>query len=161
MTQTTPTQPSPNTRPDRDKVIDVIRKRSFLALATTSPADRPHVAGVLYEAVGTTLYVNTLRSSRKARNIAANPHIAATIPIRRVPVGLPSNVQFQGTAELLGNDHPEIEALLDAGRLTPITGHGELDNPDGCFIRITPNRQINTYGLGISLYRLIRDPLHA
>ena len=86
--------------PDAETVLKAIATRSYATLATVSSAGRPHVAGVLYAAVGRTLYVSTDRSSRKARNIAATPEVAVTIPVRRVPVGPPSAVQFQGTAEL-------------------------------------------------------------
>ncbi len=106
-------------------------------------------------------YVNTLRTSRKARNIDHDPHVGVCIPIRRLPVGPPSTVQFQGVAAILDNNDPEIAALIEAGRLRAITSHGELDNPDGCFLRITPNRRVNTYGLGMSLRQLLRDPLNA
>jgi len=147
--------------PEPVKVLKAITKRSFAAFSTTSSAGRPHVAGVLYEAVGITLYVNTLRTSRKARNVAANLQVAVTIPIRRLPVGPPSTVQFQGTAEVLDVDDPEIRAQIDAGHLKSITSHGELDLPDSCFLRISPRRKLITYGLGMSLLSLIRDPLNA
>ncbi len=147
--------------PEPEKVLRAIEKRSFAALSTSSSAERPHVAGVLYEAVGTTLYVNTRRSSRKARNIASNPQVAVAIPIRRLPVGPPSTVQFQGIAEALDPDDPEIRVLVEAGLLKSITSHGELDLPDSCFLRISPGRKLITYGLGMSLLRLIRDPLNA
>ena len=163
MTTHTTLNPSPAASPNLDpvKVMQAMTKRSFATLATTSPADRSQVAGVLYEMVGNDLYVNTLRTSRKARNIADNPHVAVSIPIRRIPVGPPSSVQFQGTAEILDLDDPEIKRLLDRGSLGSLTGHGELEMPNGCFVRITPGRRINTYGLGMSLYRLIKDPLNA
>ncbi len=148
--------------PDLDQVIKAVAKRSFCMLATASPSGRPHVAGVLYQAIGTTLYVNMSRDSRKARNVADNPYVAVSIPIRRLPVGgPPSTVQFQGRAEILGFDDPDIVRMVGAGELGNITGHGELDHPDGCFVRITPLRRITTYGLGMSLLKLIRDPLHA
>jgi general stress protein 26 len=148
--------------PDLDQVVKAIAKRSFCMLATVSPSGRPHVAGVLYQAIGTTLYVNMSRDGRKGRNIVENPHVAVSIPIRRVPVAAPpSTVQFQGRAEMLGFDDPDIVRLVAAGELKNITSHGELDHPDGCFVRITPQRRITTYGLGMSLLKLIRDPLHA
>jgi hypothetical protein len=142
-------------------VIRTVGRRSFCTLATASPRQHPHVAGVLYEADGTTLYVSTLRSSRKARNIAANPAVGVCIPVRRLPVGPPSAVQFQAHAELLAYDDPEVTALLGAGKLGGITGHGELDLPDGCFVRLTPSGRLNTYGLGMSLWQLLRNPLDA
>jgi hypothetical protein len=148
-------------RPATEDVARAIDRRSFCTLATSSTANRPHVAGVLYEAVDTTLYVSTLRTSRKARNIAANRHVSVCIPIRRLPVGPPATVHFQATAEILSADDPEVLALVSAGRLKSITSHGELDLADGCFLRITPSGKVNTYGLGMSLRQLLRDPLNA
>jgi hypothetical protein len=142
-------------------VLKAIGRRSFCTLATTSPRQRPHVAGVLYEAIGPVLYTSTERHSRKGRNLAANPHVAVTIPIRRLPVGPPSTVQFQARAEVLAIDDPHITDLLAAGKLRSLTKHGELELPDACFVRITPTGRIHTYGLGMSIWRLLRDPLSA
>ena len=151
----------PPTEVPADLVVRAIDRRSFCTLATTSPRGRAHVAGVLYEAVGTDVYVSTLRTSRKARNIAANPSVAVCIPVRRLPVGPPSSVQFQGHAELLDLDDPEVRRLAAAGDLEGITSLGELELPGGCFVRITPDGRAATYGLGMSLRRLLRDPLSA
>ncbi|HVM02254.1 MAG TPA: hypothetical protein VM263_06250 [Acidimicrobiales bacterium] len=70
-------------------------------------------------------------------------------------------MQFQARAAILDNDDPGVVRLLADGQLHSITGHGELDNVLGCFLRITPTGRINTYGLGMSLRRLQRDPLNA
>lgn len=175
MTQTHPAGPLPRTDPaghpgpsplePHDRLLARVGKalaaRSFCTLATTSPAHRPHVAGVLYEAVGTTLYVSTLRTSRKARNVAANPYVAVCVPVRRLPVGPPSSLQFQATGAVLTAADPEIAGLVADGQLRSITGHGELELRDGCFLRITPAGRIATYGLGLPLRRLMRDPLNA
>lgn len=155
---TAATVPPPHA-PDPMATARAVRRRSFATLATVSRAGRPHVAGVLYEQVGGHLYVSTLRSSRKARNIAANPYVAVCIPIRRVPVGPPSSVHFQGSAELLRCDDATIRRLVGAGELTSITSHGELDLADGCVVRIAVPRRVNTYGLGMSLVELARHPL--
>jgi hypothetical protein len=144
-----------------DQLQRLIARRSFCTLATTSSAGRAHVAGVLYVADGTTLYVNTLRTSRKARNLAANPRASVCIPVRRLPFGPPSSIQFAATAELLDVDDAGIRSLLAAGTLKPITSHGELDLPDDCFVRLTPALLVTTYGLGMPLRRLIRNPLDA
>jgi general stress protein 26 len=145
----------------RQVTTRAIARRSFATLATVSPSGHPHVAGVLYAAVGDTLYISTDRDSRKIRNVAGNPRVAVTIPVRRLPVGPPSSVQFQATAEVLAADDPEVTELVRAGRLKNITSHGELERPDICILRVTPTRRIHTYGLGMSLLRLLRDPLNA
>ena len=159
MTTTNDTQPTVTV--SEEDVVRALGRRSFCTLASVSPAGRPHAAGVLYEAVGTTLYVSTDRTSRKARNVAANPHVGICVPVRRLPIGPPSSLQFQATADVLALDDADITRLVEAGKLKSITGHGELDLPDGCFLRIAPARRINTYGLGLSLRRLLKDPLNA
>lgn len=148
--------------PQLDDIRSAIAKRSFATLGTTSPKQRPHAAGILYAAVGDVLYVSTNRSSRKARNIDANPHVFVSIPVRRMPFGAPpSTIQFAATAELLAVDHPDVVALAGTGKLKAITSHGELDLPDGCVVRITPGTTIHTYGLGMSLRALGKNPLDA
>lgn len=148
-------------RLDPAKIRKAMAKRSFATLATSSPITQPHVAGVLYEMVGTDLWISTIRDSRKVRNIEANERVAVTIPVRRLPVGPPSTIQFQGTAEVFDSGAPEVTALAESGAIKSITGHGELALPGGCFVRITPARRLHTYGLGLSLWKLIRDPLNA
>ena len=137
-----------------------IAKHSFCTLATASE-NRPHVVGVLYAPVDGVLYVSTLQSSKKARNIRDNPRVAVCIPVRRYPMAPPFLVQFRATATLLGNHDSTIAELVRTRRLKKITGHGELDDPDNCFVRIVPDRTVHTYGIGVPLRTLLRDPLHA
>jgi len=146
---------------DARTVLQTIGKRTFATVATTSPEGWPHAAGVLYAMSGDALYVSTLRSSRKARNILTNPKVAVSVPVRRAPVGPPSNVSFQTTARVLDLDDPELRAAAASGDLKAITGHGELELPGGVFLRIALPRKVVTYGLGMSLLRLMRDPMHA
>lgn len=148
-------------RPNPGRVAELISRRSFATLASVSASGYPHVAGVLYEQVAGHLFVSTLRSSRKARNIDANGRVAVCIPIRRVPVGPPSTVQFQARADVVDVDDPVIVSLVADGRLSSITGHGELELADGCFLRIQLPARMLTYGLGMSLRALVRDPLSA
>ena len=58
-------------------------------------------------------------------------------------------------------DDPEITGLLERGLLKKTSGHGALDEPDGCFVRIEPLGRIHSYGIGVSTIDLVRDPLHA
>lgn len=147
-------------RPDPDRVMEAIDTRSYCVLATVSPAGRPHAAGVLYELVGERMYVSTIDRSRKARNVAHAGHVGVVVPVRRIPAGgPPSAVQFQAEATILPADDPEIRRLAERGELSSIVGHGELDLPGGSFIRIEVPQRLHTYGLGMSLLELIRDPL--
>ena len=115
MATTTSTEPRL-----REQVTKALGRRSFCVLATASPEGEPHAVSVLYSAVGTTLYVHTLRDTRKARNVAANPHVAVCVPVRRLPVGPAMAVQFRGRAELVEQDDPEILRLIQNGSLKKI-----------------------------------------
>ncbi len=165
MNTLTPETSTPETTPTVDpkherRILRTIAKKSFCTLATTSPADRPHSAGVVYSAVGTSLWIHTLTTSRKARNIAANPHVGVTIPFRRMPAGPPFTIHFQARAELVAMDDPRVAALLERGELKKIAGHGALDIPDGVFVEIVPTGAIHSYGPGARTIDLIRDPLN-
>jgi hypothetical protein len=148
-------------RPDPDLVRRAIERRSVATLATVSGSGRPHAATVLYQCVDDTLFVSTHRESRKARNVAGQGRAAVTIAVRRLPVGPPASIQFQTTAALCANDDPEILELAAAGGLDRITAHGELELDGGCFLRFPLPSRVVTYGLGMSLWQLIRNPLDA
>jgi hypothetical protein len=147
--------------PTFEQVERLVARRSFCTLGTAAPNGRPHAVGVLYAPVDGALFVSTLRSSRKARNVADNPAVFVSIPVRRVPFGPPSSVQYASTAELLAPDDPVVRGLAADGRLKSITAHGELDLPGGCFVRIAAPSVVHTYGIGLSLISLMRNPLDA
>ena len=148
-------------RIDAHDVVEAIRKRTYATVATTSAEGWPHAAGVLYALSGDALYVSTLRDSRKARNIEANPKVAVSVPVRRSPVGPPSGISFQTTAEVLELDDPRLRDAVTTGDLKAVTGHGELELPGGCFLRIALPRKAVTFGIGMSLLSLMRDPMSA
>jgi hypothetical protein len=146
---------------DPQRQLEIIRRelarRRFCVLATSSPQNRPHAVGMMYAAVGTTVYLITDRDTVKVRNILANPQVAVSIPVRRSPFGPPMAVQFQGTARILDRDHPRIRELLAAGRLKRIVRFGVVDLPGTCFVEVTPARRISSFGVGVPLWRLLRD----
>ena len=158
MTTTTTHTWTPPTATD---LLALIARRSVATLSTVSAAGRPHAAAVMYAAVGSTLYVSTDEDSRKGRNVRANPYVGVCIAVRRLPVGPPASIQFQGRATLLARDDEEITRLVAAGSIDAVTGHGELDREEACFIRIEPTGRAHTYGLGMSLLHLARHPLDA
>lgn len=145
----------------RKSVQRAIERGSFCTLATSSAANRPHVVGVLYVAVQGSLVVSTLSTSVKAGNVRANPLVAVCIPVRRLPLGPPFHIALQGRAEVCERDDPRVVDLLEGGRLKPIASHGELDHPDSCFLVMSPSGRAATYGLGVPLRQIARNPLGA
>ncbi len=144
-----------------EKLRSIIARRSFCTLATAAADGQPHAVGVTYKLTRDHLYVATFANSKKARNIRNNPRVAVHIPVRQYPVGPPWSVQFAATATVLSPDDPEIIELLELGRLKSITGHGILQQPGGCFLKIKPARKMHTYGIGLSLREVMRDIAHA
>lgn len=155
---TATTQVSPATE---RAVRRVISKRTFCTIASTSAEGHSHSAGVVYGFADGTLWVHTLRTSRKARNVVAGGRVGVCIPFRRLPIGPPFTIHFQATAELVAMDDPTVVALIESGALKGITAHGELEMPDGCFIRIDPVGRIHSFGPGARIIDLVRDPLNA
>ncbi len=151
---------APLTERQLKSIRKAIARNSYCTLATASAENRPLVVGVLYAVVDDFLYVSTLSSSAKVRNLAENDRVAVCIPVRRYPVGPPFSLQFQGRAEVRSIEDTEISALVEAGQLKRITSHGELDDPAACILKISPAPRMATYGFGLSLLELLRDPLH-
>ena len=157
----TNTVPTPTDTDQAARVRKAVASRSFATISTVSEAGFPHAAGVIYVPIGDELYIHTMLSSRKARNVAANDRVGVVVPVRKLPVGPPFTVQFQARAELMAMDDDEIVRHVESGALKKITSHGELDEPDGCFLRIRPNGVVHTYGIGVSSVAVAKDPLHA
>lgn len=143
-----------------DKMLKIIDKRSFCIVATTSEAGRSHSAGVVYQAVAGDLWFHTMRSSRKARNIATSGYVGVSLAFRRLPAGPPFTIHYQAKAAVIDMDNPEVRRLIDGGKLDRICGHGALELEDGCFVKIERPRTIHSYGPGANVIALIRDPLN-
>ena len=156
---TTPDPASTLVHPDPATIRRAIERRSIATLATVSERGRPHAATVLYQCVDDALYISTSGGSRKARNVAETGAAAVNIAVRRLPIGPPASIQFQASAAVLAIDDPDVVGLAAAGRLDRITSHGELDLDGGCFLRVALPARLHTYALGMSLWRVIRNPL--
>jgi hypothetical protein len=161
MTTTTAPKANFDTSQHRALIAKTIAKKSFCTIATTSPGSRSHSAGVVYVWADGAMWIHASSNSRKARSIASNSHIGICIPFRRMPVGPPYTIHFQGQAELVAVDAPEAVALLERGRLKKIAGHGALDMADGSFIKITPAGNAHSFGLGVKMIEIVKDPLTA
>jgi len=144
-----------------DQVRRALARSSYCALATASPDGGPHVVGVLYAFAKDHVYVITERNSRKVRDVEANPRVAICVPVRKYPLAPPFSIQFHGSAVVLNREDAEIEALLREGALRKIVGFGVLERPGMCFIKVTPVGKIHTWGIGVSLWQLLRNPVGA
>ena len=140
-------------------IAKALRKKTFATLATVSPKGRSHAAGVVYDFVDGALWIHTMRNSRKGRNVAHNRHAGVCVPYRRLPVGPPYTLHFQAVAELVALDDPEAIRHHDAGRLDSISGHGAMEMDGACFVRITPTGTIHSFGPGVPVLDLARNPL--
>jgi nitroimidazol reductase NimA-like FMN-containing flavoprotein (pyridoxamine 5'-phosphate oxidase superfamily) len=138
-----------------------IAKHSFCTLATTSSALRPHVVGMRYVEIDGALYVTMFDESIKARNIRENNRVAVCIPARKLPMFPPFAVQFQGTAEILSGTDPRIVQLFESGRFKAIISTKDFEDPHTCFARIVPARRISTFGIGVPLLQIVREPTSA
>jgi nitroimidazol reductase NimA-like FMN-containing flavoprotein (pyridoxamine 5'-phosphate oxidase superfamily) len=141
----------------RDRVRRELAKASFGTIATTSDRNRPHVVGIRYVQINGQLYLVVHEHSIKVRNIRMNPHIAFSVPIRKVPFFPPYCIQFQGTAEIVPLDDPAIRQLAESGAFKRISTQKELEKPDQVVIRLSPGKRISTYGFGFSPLAIIRD----
>ena len=140
-------------------IAKALRTKTFATLASVSPRGRSHCAGVVYDFVDGALWIHTMRNSRKGRNVAHNHHVGMCVPYRRLPVGPPYTLHLHGVAQLVPLDAPEAVRHYEAGRLGSISGHGAMEMDGACFVRVTPTGTIHSFGPGVPVLDLVRNPL--
>lgn len=108
-------------------------------LGTADAAGRPHVS-VVAPGLGTegTIWFATRSSSKKARNLAINPHVAFHWPTGGAG---PGELVAFGEATLR-DTQADRDRLWDAGILTfdPSGFFGSRDNPDLAFVEVAVRR---------------------
>ncbi|GAB4964145.1 hypothetical protein MAHJHV55_29620 [Mycobacterium avium subsp. hominissuis] len=149
------------------RVLRELSTHNFAVLSTVDEHGRPDSAGVNY---GTSahgdalvLYVMTRRHLKKARNIAHNPQVSLVVPLQRrvfrfVP---PATIQLLGRAEILDwTDADGTNAFRGFWTGRQILSAYEKSRRRGetrvCFLRITLDPVIRTYGVGHSIWNLRR-----
>ena len=149
------------------RVLRELSTHNFAVISTVDEHGRPDSAGVNY---GTSargdalvLYVMTRRHLKKARNIANNPQVSLMVPLPRrvfrfVP---PATIQLRGRAEIL--DWTDVDGtnvfrgfwmgrqILSAYAKSRRRGETRV-----CFLRITLDPVMRTYGVGHSIWNLRR-----
>jgi hypothetical protein len=149
------------------RVLRELSTHNFAVISTVDEHGRPDSAGVNY---GTSargdalvLYVMTRRHLKKARNIARNPQVSLVVPLQRrvlrfVP---PATIQLRGRGEIL--DWTDVDGtnvfrgfwmgrqILRAYEKSRRRGETRV-----CFLRITLDPVMRTYGVGHSIWDLRR-----
>jgi general stress protein 26 len=117
-------------------------------LATVGADGNPDVVPVHPCWEGDTLWAMVGSGSVKARNVAANPHVALHWQVTEVGDG----VEIWGTAAV--HDDPETKRRLWAGvfdyDLNAFAPGGPDNSPETAFLAITPSRALvlKQYGMG-------------
>ncbi len=145
-----------------DQVWDVVERTSFAVLSHVTPGGQPRSSGVVHQAIDHRLYVAVGPDSFKARHVAADPHVAVTVPVRRggllalaMPIP-PATVSFHGTAAVHLPGSAEADRIMPRlGRLLPEEHAGEV-----AVLEITPVDDFLLYGVGTPLLQM-RDPKRA
>lgn len=147
-----------------NKIIKKIRKNKFGFLGTVTPEGRPHVAGVMYAlsppGEKISLYIMTGTDVKKTKNIRKNPNITFAIPFPHYIIRFAPDfcIQFQGKAEILPFNDPKAQDAFNQKRLMRrMLKKISLDTQDEIIIRIIPDKKIHGFGLGISLFKLLKN----
>jgi uncharacterized protein YhbP (UPF0306 family) len=91
---------------DLDKrIIEFISKCRICTIATSNKEGVPNAATVFFKNVGTDIFFNTTKDSRKIHNISSNPLIALSIQRGVVPKTDQEikGVQYEGKAKILSD----------------------------------------------------------
>ena len=104
------------------------------------------------------LYIVTDRRSKKARNIGRNPNVAFVMPVPRSPASLsPGSIQFQGTAEIVPVTDETAQKAFNASFVRMILKAQFAQKRElSIFVRIRPDALVFTYGVGATLFRLMK-----
>jgi Pyridoxamine 5'-phosphate oxidase len=141
-----------------ERVWRAVTRSSFAILSHVTPAGEPRSSGVVYKAAGHRLVVAVAPGGWKAQHVAADGHVAVTVPVRRggilalvAPIP-PATISFHGTAVVHPAGSPRARLLLDElGSLVPAERRASA-----CIIEITPVGAFRTFGIGVSLRTMLK-----
>ena len=142
------------------EVRSVLKNNRWMTLATANKNCIPQSSVVMYASDSEVIYVMTGNRTKKARNIRKNNHVAVTIPFyksllhRLITIAPPAEITFRGTAELLDQSDNEAQKLYKEKMKVDVSNDIQKDS---IWIKITPGKRIECYGVGVRLYDL-RNP---
>jgi PPOX class probable F420-dependent enzyme len=138
--------------PHKGKIEEFLRKPLIAHLATCNPQTlQPHTVPVWFEWDGTQVWISTFRSTRKVREILANPLISVVVDSDS-PGDPAIGVLFEGEAELLNDPAQGIERGGSIyARYLGVEGalaeepQSWLHDPEHLLIRLEP-KKVYTWG---------------
>lgn len=142
-----------------DQIWQEMEEQVFAVIGTVTTRGRVQTTGIVYVVRDGDVYIATGCNSLKVRNILANPHVSLTVTIpKRIPFCPwikipPATITFQGQAsiESLQETPEEIrKALTKDLKMSP-----EMSS-NMCFIKVRPEGQFLTYGVGTSLMGMMK-----
>lgn len=137
------------------------RKKSFGIISTITSSGKPHAVGVVYavapENQPFSLYLISSPTSKKVRNIRKNANVAFVVPFphyffRPIP---PSCIQFQGKAELVSSEDPDVTKVFQSSFVLRRSLKHGVEMGDLVFIRIVPAKKIFCWGIGVSFWQFV------
>jgi Pyridoxamine 5'-phosphate oxidase len=145
-----------------EQVWRAVTRSSFAVLSHVTPAGEPRSSGVVYKAAHQRLFVAIAPGGWKARHVAADGHVAVTVPVRRggilslVAAIPPATISFHGTAVVhLAGSQRARSLLEELGSLVPAQRRDSA-----CVIEITPVGAFCTFGIGVPVLTM-RNPAAA
>ena len=145
-----------------EKYRKQLKKNFWLVLSTVNEKKQPQSSVVVYQSDGENIYIQTGKITIKAKNSMKNNKISVTIPIRKnfvhkfIPAP-PAEIHFKGTAEILPFEDEYARKVFKKYLTHDLP---EEIKSESVWIKVTPSKRINTYGIGVKLWDM-RDPIKA
>ena len=139
-----------------ERVRKILKKNMWLVIGTVDEENQPHSSVVVYQSDGHDLYFQTGSKTLKAKNIKYNNNVSITIPFRknflhRIIPAPPAELHFTATAEIISKHDEKAREVLE--KYVKSVEQIESDD-ETLWIKITPDKVISTYGVGIYLWNM-------
>lgn len=148
--------------PTFEYVEAAVRKKTFGVLTTIDQRGRPHSTGALYGVSPPlspfALFLLTLESYVKVRNVRTNPEVSLVVPFpHRILSFVPAPcVTFRGTAVIVPFTDADARWGFDRHRILRDNVAWSADLQP-VFLKVTPEPKVLCHGLGIGLVRMRRE----
>ena len=143
----------------RNEVMNILKKKNWLVLSTVDENNVSHSSVVVYQSDGKKIYLMTGKNTIKARDIRINNKVSITIPFwknffHKILPAPPAELCFTAFAEIKPFDDEEAKQIF----AKYLKYQENVENVDeNIWIKITPQKKIYTYGVGIKLLQM-RNP---